>query len=317
MSEIRAAVEMVDKAMTLADKTLGSWFTRRRADADAYTTVTSALATVTAELIDSDPLDPMMMEALISCGGKTNLKNLAYIVSKASRQLTDAARPDEISDDWAANFKDKARTCSDRDMAELWAQILAGEANKPGSCSRKAVNTLGDMDKTDAESFSDLCRFQLILGASGRRIPVLIDQLRDVYRRLGITNNSLGILREFGLVSYFGDPFGGVSLGLTAKCNVVGHSQGMLYFARRDGSDEALELDVGSVQFTRTGAEMSNLCLPLRNPPEFVDGLARELEKTHPDFDIRRYPTTVHFGDGVFRVRPDLGTITGPHTPED
>ena len=315
MSEIQAGFTFGSKAVTLANKTFGPWFTRRRADADAYAAITTALADRMAELIEANPSDPVMLEALISCGGKTNLENFVHIFLKASPQLMESARPDLISDDWAANFKDKARTCSDPDMAELWAQLLAGEANKPGSYSRKAVNTLGDMGKADAELFSNLCQFQLMLGAAGQRTPLIIQGVTDIYRRWGITSESLGVLRELGLVSYFGDPMGGVSIGFVAKGKVLGHSEGILYFTRRDGTDDPADVDTGSVQFTRTGAEISNLCLPLRNPSGFVDALVGEWEKTHGDFDICKYPKTVNFAEGTFRVRSDLGRITGPHPP--
>ncbi len=299
--------------MALANKTFGPWFARRRADANAYAAITTALADMTAELIEADPTDPAMLEALMSCGGKTNLDNLVRILSKASCQLTGSARPDLISDDWAANFKDKARTCSDADMVELWAQLLAGEANKSGSYSRKAVNTLGDMGKADAELFSNLCQFQLMMGTAGRREPVIIRGNLGIYRRWGITSDSLGVLREFGLVSYFGDPLDGISVGLVAQCKVLGHSEGMLYFARRDGAADPLEVGTGTVQFTRTGTEMSNLCLPLRNPPGFVDALVSQWQKELSDVDIRQHPKTVKFAEGTFRVRADLGRITGPH----
>ena len=288
MSEIQAAFTFGSKAATLAKKTFGPWFTRRRADADAYAAITTALADVMAELIEANPSDPVMLEALISCGGKANLENLARILLKASPQLMEGARPDLISDDWAANFKDKARTCSDPDMAGLWAQLLAGEANKPGSYSRKAVNTLGDMSKADAELFSNLCQFQLMLGAAGQRTPVIIGRMTDLYGRWGITSGSLGVLRELGLVSYFGDPIGSVSIGFVTEGKVLGHSEGILYFIRRDGTDDPAKVDTGSVQFTRTGAEISNLCLPLRNPPGFVDALVGEWEKPDRDFDIPR-----------------------------
>ena len=315
MSEIQAGFTFGSKAVTLANKTFGPWFTRRRADADAYAAITTALADRMAELIEANPSDPVLLEALISCGGKTNLENIVRILLNASPQLIEGARPDLISDDWAANFKDKARTCSDPDMTELWAQLLAGEANKPGSYSRKAVNTLDDMGKADAELFSNLCRFQLMLGAAGQRLPIIVRGLTDMYGRWGITSESLGVLRELGLVSYFGDAMDGVSLGLVAKGRVFGHSEGILYFTRRDGTDDPPEVDTGSVQFTRTGVEISNLCLPLCNPPGFVDALVGEWEEPHRDFDIRKYPKTVTFVEGTFRVRSDLGRITGPHPP--
>lgn len=314
MNEIQAGLKLGIKATALATKTFGPWFTRRQANAEAYAAVTKALADVTAERIEANPSDPMMLEALISCGGKANLENLANILLKASGQLEEDAKPDHISDDWAANFRDKARTCSDPNVAELWAQLLAGEANKPGSYSRKTVNILGDMSRTDAQLFANLCRFQLILGATAERLPVITNRATNIYEKYGVTSKGLDVLREIGLVSYSGEPLGGVSFGMVAKCGLLGHSEGMLHFVRRDGTGAPSEVDVGSVTFSRSGAEMSNLCLPLRTPPEFVNALLEEWEKPHQDFAVHKYPKVMDFAEGRFRVRPETGMIVGPRS---
>ena len=313
MSDIEAGFKFGSKAAALASKTFGPWFTRRQADADAYAVIATTLADITADSIEANPSDPLMLEALMSCGGRTNLKNLAHILWKASLQLVEEASPDLISDDWAANFSDKARTCSEPDVADLWAQLLAGEANKPGSYSRKTVNILADMSRGDAELFTNLCRFQMILGATAERMPVITGRATDIYKKFGVTQKGLDVLRELGLVTYFGEPLGGVSGGIVAQCGILGHSEGMLHFVRRDRSGAPSEVDVGSVTFTRTGAEMSDLCLPLRTPPEFVNALLAEWGKPHQDFDINKYSTVKNFAEGEFRVRPELGMIVGPH----
>ncbi len=314
LSEIQAGFTFDSKAAALASKAFGPWFAKRQADAHAYATITAALAEIAADQIEANPSDPTMLEALISCGGKTNLENLGRILSKASRQLVKDARPDLITDDWAANFRDKSRTCSDPDVVELWAQLLASEANKPGSYSRKTVNILGDMSKADAELFANLCRFQLIMGISAERVPVITRKATEIYEKYGLTRHGLDILHELGLVGYSGDPLGGVSLGLVAQCGVLGHSEGILHFVRRDGTTAPSKVDIGSVTFTRTGAEMSNLCLPLRTPPEFVSTLLTGWEVPHRDFDIYKYPMVQDFAEGRFHVQPELGMIVGPTT---
>ena len=73
--------------------------------------------------------------------------------------VTDDASPEDMEDDWIRNLLGKCRIVSDQDMQELWARILAGEANEPGSVSRRTVNLVADLDKRDAESFMAVCRF--------------------------------------------------------------------------------------------------------------------------------------------------------------
>ena len=61
--------------------------------------------------------------------------NMEDITQKAIPRLTDNAEPEKIEDDWITNFYDKNRIVSDDQMQDLWAKILAGEANNPGSFS--------------------------------------------------------------------------------------------------------------------------------------------------------------------------------------
>ena len=63
-------------------------------------------------------------------------------------------REEAMSDDWIANFFDKCRNVSDREMQDLWARVLAGEANTPGSYSKRTVNFLTTLDSEEADAKS-------------------------------------------------------------------------------------------------------------------------------------------------------------------
>ena len=316
MDGIQKGLELGNNATTLAGKVFGPLFTRRQSDADARAAIQAVLADQVATYIEDRPNDPVMMDAIASCNGRFDFINLVRLVRMATEQLNEDARPDLITDDWGANFRDKAHTCSDPDMAILWAQLLSGEANKPGSYSRKAVNVLGDMDKTDAELFSNFCRFQL-MGYSDEmeRFPVILQRDADVYQRHGITTFGLSALKSLGLVDVAGSLYGGISLGSSVHCTFLAHSRGMLAFVRHDGKDVLCEVNIGHVSFTRTGMEMSNLCLPLRTPKEFVTFLIAQWGPQLRQFAIKELPLTVTFGNGPIQARPDLGRIVRPDSP--
>ena len=53
---------------------------------------------------------------------------------------------------------------SDDDMQQIWAGILAGEANNSGSFSRRTVNLVADLDKRNAQLFRNLCGFAWMIG---------------------------------------------------------------------------------------------------------------------------------------------------------
>ena len=140
----------------------GPAFTRRQATADAQVEVQGALAKRLADHIESTRLDPDTLEMLMTCGGKMSVANLANIMSKALPMLSEGAAPSLVSEDWIANWRDKARLFSDEEMTLLWAQLLANETNSPGSKSRKAVNVLADLEPEDAKLFRALSDFRLL-----------------------------------------------------------------------------------------------------------------------------------------------------------
>jgi Protein of unknown function (DUF2806) len=87
---------------------------------------------------------------------QTNMEN---ITKKALPDLADESKPDQLDDDWLTNFFDRCRLVSDEEMQTLWSRVLPGEANSPGTYSKRTVNFLSSLDKSDAELFTRLCSF--------------------------------------------------------------------------------------------------------------------------------------------------------------
>lgn len=91
-------------------------------------------------------------------------ENIETIAGEAIPLLEDNSKPENMEEDWIANFFDKCRIVSDNEMQNLWSKVLAGEANSPGSFSKRTVNFLGSLDKSDAELFTSLCGFGWFVG---------------------------------------------------------------------------------------------------------------------------------------------------------
>ncbi len=125
--------------------------------------------------------------------------NIEKITEKAIPQLEDSATPQDVEDDWITNFFDKCRIISDDEMQSLWAKVLAGEANSPGSYSKRTVNFLGSLDKADAHLFSSLCGFGWFLGDV---VPLIYSSEEPIYNYQNINFNTLSHLDDIGLVSF-------------------------------------------------------------------------------------------------------------------
>lgn len=89
-------------------------------------------------------------------------KNMEDITAKAINQVNDDADPVAMDDDWIIKFFDKCRLITDDKMQDLWASILAGEANRAGSYSPKTLTTLADMNQKSLMLFNTFCSLCLV-----------------------------------------------------------------------------------------------------------------------------------------------------------
>ncbi|MEA1907427.1 MAG: DUF2806 domain-containing protein [Euryarchaeota archaeon] len=180
--------------------------------------------------------------------------NIENIISKALPQLDDKGDPSQIEDDWITNFFDKCRIVSDDEMQNLWSRVLSGEANVPGTYSRRTVNFLSDLDKAEAKHFSDLCGFGwMMLGAF---VPLVFDEQADICNNKEITFNSLSHLESIGLIQ-FTSLSGFVAQSLPQKISVSYYGQVLeLSFAKETDN----ELNIGEVMLTKIGQELAPIC---------------------------------------------------------
>lgn len=79
--------------------------------------------------------------------------NSKTIYEKAKEHFDEKEQSSYIDDDWLHFFFDKAEKVSNKSMQLIWAKMLSGEFNKPGSISRKLMHIISIMDANSAKSF--------------------------------------------------------------------------------------------------------------------------------------------------------------------
>ena len=180
-------------------------------------------------------------------------ENIESITGKAIPQVSNKARPEKIEDDWIVNFFDKCRLISDGEMQQLWAKILAGEANSPGKFSKKTVNIVASLDKSDAEAFTRLCGFGISIDVEV--IPLVYDEDHGIYKDRGIDFFTLSNLDSIGLIKF--DVTGGyLRTNLAHRGPVSYFDQKMwLEFPEKSKND----LKVGTVMLTLTGQQLATV----------------------------------------------------------
>ena len=182
--------------------------------------------------------------------------NMERITGKAVQDVKPDAPTEDVEDDWITNFFDKCRSVSNEDMQSLWSRILSGEANAPGSFSRKTVNLVADLDKASAELFHSLCGFGWRFSRS--LTPFILDFSDRIYTQRGITLFSLGELDSIGLIQI--NATGGFSLSkLPKRITASYHDRTVRLTFPKDAGNG---LSVGLVILTPSGEQLSRIVKP-------------------------------------------------------
>lgn len=191
--------------------------------------------------------------------------NIEAITQESLPMLQDRSTPENVEDDWIANFFDKCRIVSDQDVQRLWSKVLAGEANSPGSFSKRTVNLLADLDKSDAELFTNLCGFGWMIGSVA---PLIFNAEDEIYNRHGIDFSNLIHLESIGLLQFSG--LTGFQKTKLPKRFAVSYYGTVVELTLPQDANNMLA--VGKVLLTHAGLDLASVCdsRPVEGFFEFV-----------------------------------------------
>ena len=139
--------------------------------------------------------------------------NIVAVLQKAALELAEKEVQDhEVDHDWTARFLNDVQDVSSEEMQRLWAKILAGEVEKPGSTSFRAMDILKGLDRTTAILFRTLCSARMTphiglkeSGAvrAGNEFVLALDgrAADNSLKEYGLSYTALNRLNEHGLVA--------------------------------------------------------------------------------------------------------------------
>ena len=134
--------------------------------------------------------------------------NIRDVVAKAATELEDKVVPATATDhDWAARFFNEVQDVSSEEMQELWAKVLAGEVERPGSTSIRTLGILRDLDQSTAELFATFCSACIFLQPGqdqemldARVLSLGKDAASNSLQEFGFAFANLNRLNEHGLI---------------------------------------------------------------------------------------------------------------------
>lgn len=204
--------------------------------------------------------------------------NIEDITKKALSEIKEDARPEDIEDDWITHFFDRCRLISNEEMKILWAKVLAGQANSPGTYSKKTIDILINLERADAKTFSKLCGFCIEIGGY---YPLVYDLGQKIYSDHGITFDVVSHLESLGLI-HFGTFASYVRKGLGQK-GFVKYFDHDLWIEFQNPENN--EMKIGTIILTKAGQQLA----PLSGAVP-VDGFTDYVEEIWKGFGYKTKP---------------------------
>ena len=132
---------------------------------------------------------------------KKKEKRKRDIADKARDFLEDNAKPEDITEDWMDFFFEKAKLVTSNEMQLIWSQLLAEEANNPGSISLSLLHSLSIMTYEQAEFFCNMSRFALReFKKESVNLLIFYSKNRKAYKSSHIDDKKLKTLERLGLI---------------------------------------------------------------------------------------------------------------------
>ncbi len=219
-------------------------------------------------------------------------RNISAIVSQATEQLTtDEVEDYEPDHDWTARFFNEAQDVSSEEMQLLWAKVLAGEVERPGSTSLRTLSILRDLDRQTAVLFQVFCSAAVVFSRSGEsiadmRVPLLGGHPgANSLAEYDMNYDALNVLNEHGLIiSGYNSIFDyriciGVTDGAGNRVRFPFDFQNRRWVLEPFGQpkfDEPFDLD--GVAATRSGRELSRV-ISLEPMPKYTEALMEFFER--------------------------------------
>jgi hypothetical protein len=230
------------------------WQIRRvaRAEADAQ------LIRAEAE-IETEGLRRRALERFVAEEAKRQ-ENMESIASQAIPLLNPGADPSRMDDDWIASFFDSCRLVSDAQMQTLWAKLLAGEANSPGTCAKRTLSVLSTLDKMDADQFSALANLTWEFPEGELRVIVRKQSSNDIVH-LGAAEmpfHALQNLDAAGLIRF--DGINGFATSVGDGPVTVRYGSRTLRVTPTPLLGPGPLITVGNALLTRAGDDLLRVC---------------------------------------------------------
>jgi len=173
---------------------------KKLAKAKAYSNVVDAISKVIVEDVEARGL-----KVFINQLGQKQL-NIESIINKAIKFLPlETTKSTELPDkEWILDFFDLCQNCSNEEVQEIWAKLLADKVDNPNVHSRRLMHTIKLLEVNEARTFNQMskCFCELTLA------PVELLELDENINDFGFNFGTVWSVGDTVLIEDFEVEFG-------------------------------------------------------------------------------------------------------------
>ena len=196
---------------------------------------------------------------LIEFQGRKRLANTRSVVEDAANELGDKEVSNHEPDhDWTARFFNDIQDVSSEEMQSLWAKVLAGEVEKPGSTSIQTLSILKNLDQATARLFGKLCSICISLRLDARVPSLGGNAAHNALEKYGLGFGNLNVLNEHGLVISDYDCWGDYRNLVKVRMPFSFQGRNWVLLPTTERAI-AQEVKIHGVTLTRSGRELSRI----------------------------------------------------------
>lgn len=286
METIGAGAKAATKLGEIIEKVFGPRWTRKQADADAYSDQRKLqtirqnpdmeIVYVNGQL-NARERSP---EALAHRAGQRMLadaireeNNIENVLEAASRELpqVESVSDEPVDDDWITRFFTIVKDISNEEMQYVWGKILAGEIASPRSFSLKTLDTLRNISAADAQAFQRL--IPLIVRYGG---VYFISSENEILTKYGSSFSDVLTLDECGLVNSSGTLSLNFQVSKSEKDFIFGAES---LIAIQGLKEESVKVSTGIHSLTKAGKELYRILAHSSNEQYMSDFAQHIFEK--------------------------------------
>ena len=226
--------------------------------------------------------------------------NFLSIAQKADEEYSKMPHEDPSAAynfDWFMRFYESVGNVSDEEMQRVWAKILAGEVNRPGSFSLETLDVVRNLSKQDAELFTKICKHCIQASPQNLYLPHYDNYLE----KCGITYSDILRLDEIGLVNSSGMIALNLSINNDHPGSIINQSLIMLI---APNNEKTKKCSISQYPFTRIGIEIATLISETTSDDDFIT-FAKEVAKDQ-SLKVSVHKINLYVGDSINYNNTDL-----------